>query len=318
MKRMSVFFRNVHGVLLLDKAYGFSSNQILQQVKYLYNAKCVGHTGSLDPLATGMLPICFGESTKFSRYLLDADKHYRVIARLGQRTNTSDADGVLLSERPIRFSIDVLEKSLDCFRGEIEQIPSMYSAIKYQGRKLYEYAREGINIPYRLSRQVMVYMLRCIRYEGNELELEMRVSKGTYIRTIIDDLGEKLGCGAHVIYLRRLQVSQYPTDGMMTIDLIRSLVDQELKAGIKRYSLIDQYLLPIDTPVSLYPSVNLHDVIVKSLKQGKKVKLKDFLDKGFVRVTEGKEKKFIGLAEMTSDGFLIPRRLINDKLSEIV
>ncbi len=233
--------RDINGVLLLDKPQGMSSNDALQKVKRIYNANRAGHTGALDPLATGMLPICLGEATKFSqylldsdkryrviarlgqrtdtsdadgqiveeRYLLDSDKRYRVIARLGQRTDTSDADGQIVEERPVTFSAEQLAAALDTFRGDIEQIPSMYSALKYQGKKLYEYARQGIEVP-REARPITVYELLFIRHEGNELELEIHCSKGTYIRTIIDDLGEKLGCGAHVIYLRRLAVSKYP------------------------------------------------------------------------------------------------------------
>lgn len=203
--------RDIHGVLLLDKSSGLSSNDALQKVKRLYNANRAGHTGALDPLATGMLPICLGEATKFSQHLLESDKRYRVIARLGQRTDTSDADGIVVSERPVTFSADMLEQALESFRGETQQVPSMYSALKYQGRKLYEYAREGIEVP-RESRRIVVYELLFIRHEGDELELEIHVSKGTYIRTIIDDLGEKLGCGAHVTYLRRLQVATYPIE----------------------------------------------------------------------------------------------------------
>ena len=202
--------RDVHGVLLLDKPQGASSNDVLQKVKRIYNANRAGHTGALDPLATGMLPICLGEATKFSQYLLDSDKRYRVIAKLGQRTDTSDADGQVVEERPLTFSDEQLAAALDSFRGETQQVPSMYSALKYQGKKLYEYARQGIEVP-REARPITVYELLFIRREGDELELEIHCSKGTYIRTIIDDLGEKLGCGAHVIFLRRLAVSKYLT-----------------------------------------------------------------------------------------------------------
>ncbi|VFP84438.1 tRNA pseudouridine synthase B [Candidatus Erwinia haradaeae] len=309
MKIITNIRRSIHGVLLLDKASGTSSNQELQQVKYLYQANHAGHTGSLDPLATGMLPICFGEATKFSQYLLDADKEYRVIARLGQRTNTSDAGGVLLSERPVRFSSERLKEVLDNFRGEIQQIPSMYSAIKYQGRKLYEYAREGIHVP-RQSRRVKVHILRCMRYEGSELELELRVSKGTYIRTIIEDIGEQLGCGAHVIYLRRTQVSHYPKERMITLESLRLLVDQAQQFGFIQHSFIDSLLMPIDSPVSVYPSVNLQNVIAKNFKQGKQIRLTELFTNGLVRVTEGEERKFIGIAKMTCDGLLVPIRVV--------
>ncbi|HAI49574.1 MAG TPA: tRNA pseudouridine(55) synthase TruB, partial [Enterobacteriaceae bacterium] len=162
--------RDVHGVLLLDKPGGLSSNDALQKVKRLYNANRAGHTGALDPLATGMLPICLGEATKFSQYLLDSDKRYRVIARLGQRTDTSDADGNIVQERPVTFTAEALESALESFRGETQQVPTMFSALKYQGKPLYEYARQGIVVP-REARPITVYELLFIRHEGLELEL---------------------------------------------------------------------------------------------------------------------------------------------------
>lgn len=225
-------------------------------MKRIYNANRAGHTGALDPLATGMLPICLGEATKFSQYLLDSDKRYRVIARLGQRTDTSDADGQIVEERPVTFSAEQLAAALDTFRGDIEQIPSMYSALKYQGKKLYEYARQGIEVP-REARPITVYELLFIRHEGNELELEIHCSKGTYIRTIIDDLGEKLGCGAHVIYLRRLAVSKYPVERMVTLEHLRELVEQAEQQDIPAAELLDPLLMPMDSPASDYPVVNL-------------------------------------------------------------
>ena len=241
--------RDVHGVLLLDKPQGASSNDVLQKVKRLYNANRAGHTGALDPLATGMLPICLGEATKFSQYLLDSDKRYRVIARLGQRTDTSDADGQVVEERPLTFSPELLAAALDGFRGETQQVPSMYSALKYQGKKLYEYARQGIEVP-RESRPITVYELLFIRHEGTELELEIHCSKGTYIRTIIDDLGEKLGCGAHVIFLRRLAVSKYPVERMVTLEQLQALVEQANAQDIPAAQLLDPLLMPMDSPAS--------------------------------------------------------------------
>ncbi|VFP83276.1 tRNA pseudouridine(55) synthase TruB [Candidatus Erwinia haradaeae] len=309
MKIMTHRWRSVHGVLLLDKALGYSSHQAVQKVKYLYRANRAGHTGTLDPLATGMLPICFGEATKFSQYILNSDKEYHVIARLGQRTNTSDAGGILLSTRLVKFSIKKLEAVLESFRGEIQQIPSMYSAIKYQGRKMYEYAREGVHVP-RESRRVVVYTLRCIRYEGNELELEMRVSKGTYVRTIVDDLGEKLGCGAHVICLRRLQVSDYPREKMITLESLLALANQEKDLGVMPYTYIDSLLMPIDSPVSGYPSVNLQNMFAKYFKQGRPLRLAGGSVSGLVRVTEGEDSKFIGIAEVTDNGLLKPKRVV--------
>ncbi|POE10104.1 tRNA pseudouridine(55) synthase TruB [Pectobacterium odoriferum] len=301
--------RDVHGVLLLDKPQGVSSNDVLQKVKRIFNANRAGHTGALDPLATGMLPICLGEATKFSQYLLDSDKRYRVIARLGQRTDTSDADGNVIEERAIGFSATDLEQALEGFRGTTQQVPSMYSALKYQGRKLYEYARQGLTVP-REAREITVYELQFIRWEGDELELEIHCSKGTYIRTIIDDLGEKLGCGAHVIYLRRLQVATYPTERMVTLEQLAALVEQAQTQELPLSQSLDPLLMPMESPVIDFPEVNLTPVVAGYLKLGQAVQAANAPSNGMVRITEGDEHKFIGMGEIDSDGRVAPRRLV--------
>ncbi|MDW5502339.1 tRNA pseudouridine(55) synthase TruB [Pseudomonas lundensis] len=301
--------RDIHGVLLLDKPQGLSSNDALQKVKRLYNANRAGHTGALDPLATGMLPICLGEATKFSQFLLDSDKRYRVIARLGQRTDTSDADGQIVQERPVNFTQAQLDVALDSFRGDIKQVPSMYSALKYQGKKLYEYARQGIEVP-REARSITVYELQFIRWEGNELELEIHCSKGTYIRTITDDLGELLGCGAHVIYLRRLQVATYPTERMVTLEQLNQLLEQAQAQEIAPADLLDPLLMPMDSPVENYPEVNLLPVVAGYVKQGQPVQVAGAPASGMVRITEGEERKFIGVGDIADDGRVAPRRLV--------
>ena len=301
--------RDVHGVLLLDKQQGASSNDVLQKVKRLYNANRAGHTGALDPLATGMLPICLGEATKFSQYLLDSDKRYRVIARLGQRTDTSDADGQVVEERPVTFTATELASALESFRGYTQQIPSMYSALKYQGKKLYEYARQGIEVP-REARPITVYELLFIRHEGDELELEIHCSKGTYIRTIIDDLGEKLGCGAHVIYLRRLAVSRYPIERMVTLEQLQALVQQAEQQEIPAAELLDPLLMPMDSPASDFPVVNIPTVVAAYFKNGQPVRASTTPAEGLVRVTEGEEGKFIGMGEIDDQGRVAPRRLV--------
>ncbi|MGV3345602.1 tRNA pseudouridine(55) synthase TruB [Enterobacteriaceae bacterium LUAb1] len=305
--------RDIHGVLLLDKPQGLSSNDALQKVKRLFQANKAGHTGALDPLATGMLPICLGEATKFSQYLLDSDKRYRVIARLGQRTDTSDADGRIISERPITFSSVNLEHALESFRGETQQIPSMYSALKYQGRKLYEYAREGIEIV-REARPVTVYELLFLRHEEHELELEIHCSKGTYIRTIIDDLGEKLGCGAHVTMLRRLQVATYPTERMITLEKLYALVAEAEAERLPVGEKLDALLMPMDSPAANYPEVNLLPTVAGYFKLGQPVRVANIPAEGLVRVTEGEMNKFIGMAEITDDGRVAPRRLVVESL----
>ncbi|AYH46796.1 tRNA pseudouridine(55) synthase TruB [Dickeya fangzhongdai] len=301
--------RDIHGVLLLDKPQGASSNDVLQKVKRLFNANKAGHTGALDPLATGMLPICLGEATKFSQYLLDADKRYRVIARLGQRTDTSDADGNVIQERPVTFTHDLLMQALDSFRGDTQQVPSMYSALKYQGRPLYEYARQGLVVP-REARDITVYELQFIRWEGDELELEIHCSKGTYIRTIIDDLGEKLGCGAHVIYLRRLQVATYPIERMVTLEQLQALREQAEVQEQSIGELLDVLLLPMDTAVQAFPEVNLSPVVAGYLKLGQAVRAAATPADGMVRITEGDARRFIGMGEIDDEGRVAPRRLV--------
>ncbi|NIG78327.1 tRNA pseudouridine(55) synthase TruB [Klebsiella sp. Ap-873] len=301
--------RDIHGVLLLDKPQGLSSNDALQKVKRLYNANRAGHTGALDPLATGMLPICLGEATKFSQYLLDSDKRYRVIAKLGQRTDTSDADGIVVQERPISFSAEQLAAALESFRGDTEQVPSMYSALKHQGKPLYEYARAGIEVE-REARPITVYELLFIRHEGDELELEVHCSKGTYIRTIVDDLGEKLGCGAHVIFLRRLAVSKYPIERMVTLEQLNELVEQAHRQEREPAEMLDPLLMPMDSPASDFPLVNLLPEVAVYFKNGNPVRVAGVQAEGLVRVAEGEEKKFIGMGEIDGEGRVAPRRLV--------
>ncbi|HGJ5883828.1 tRNA pseudouridine(55) synthase TruB [Arsenophonus sp.] len=302
--------REVHGVLLLDKPAELSSNDALQKVRRLFNAKKAGHTGALDPLATGMLPICLGEATKFSQFLLDSDKRYRVIARLGQRTDTSDAHGQIICQRPIEITQLQLDKALDKFRGNLLQIPSMYSAFKYQGKPLYEYARQGITIE-REGRPITVYDLQFERWQENELELTIHCSKGTYIRTIIDDLGELLGCGAHVIYLRRLQVASYPSERMVTIEQLYTLKQQVELGTTSLEAQLDPLLLPMDTAVNHFPEINISSIVASYFKQGQAVVASHRLSEGNkVRVTEGDMHKFIGIAEIDEQNRIAPRRLV--------
>lgn len=301
--------RDIHGVLLLDKPQGISSNDALQKVKRFFNANRAGHTGALDPLATGMLPICLGEATKFSQYLLNSDKRYRVVARLGQRTDTSDADGKLICERAVQFDQQQLLNALANFRGKIQQIPSMYSALKYQGRKLYEYAREGIDIP-REPRAIEVYDLQLLRQGENELELEIHCSKGTYIRTIIDDLGELLGCGAHVTSLRRLQVATYPIEKMVTLEQLSSYMELARDQDFGVDNPLDALLMPMDSPAADFPVINLSPGLVDYFKQGQPVRVNNAPVSGMVRVTENNGQKFIGIAEIDDSGRVAPRRLV--------
>ncbi|MDA5498061.1 tRNA pseudouridine(55) synthase TruB [Yersinia aleksiciae] len=301
--------RDINGVLLLDKPLGLSSNDVLQKVKRLFSANRAGHTGALDPLATGMLPICLGEATKFSQFLLDSDKRYRVVARLGQRTDTSDAEGALISEREVKVTQAQMDAALESFRGDSQQIPSMYSALKHQGKPLYEYARQGIEVE-REARSITVYELLFIRWEGNDLELEIHCSKGTYIRTIIDDLGELLGCGAHVSYLRRLQVATYPSDRMVTLEQLKAMVETAQTEERSPNPELDLLLLPMDSAVLNFPEVNLLPAVAAYVKQGQPVHVSGAPDEGMVRITEGEERNFIGIGIIAEDGRVAPKRLV--------
>ncbi|CAH0526771.1 tRNA pseudouridine(55) synthase TruB [Vibrio hippocampi] len=301
--------RPVHGVVLLDKPTGISSNDALQKVKRIYFADKAGHTGALDPLATGMLPICLGEATKFSQFLLDSDKRYRVIAKLGERTNTSDSDGEVVETREINVDQALLESCIDKFRGETDQVPSMFSALKYQGKPLYEYARQGIEVP-RESRKINVYEIILHRFEGDEVEMEVHCSKGTYIRTIVDDLGEMLGCGAHVTMLRRTEVANYPYDKMVTLEQLNELLEQAHREERSPSELLDSLLLPVDTAVEDLPEVNLIADLADMVQHGQPVQVFGVEADGPLRLTMGDERVFIGVGEINDDGKIAPKRLV--------
>lgn len=296
--------RDVHGVFLLDKPQGMSSNDIMQKVKRLFQANKAGHTGALDPLATGMLPICLGEATKFSQFLLDSDKRYFVTAKLGERTDTSDAEGQVVETREVNvLEADILAALLQ-FRGDILQVPTMFSALKYNGKPLYEYARQGITVE-REARPITIFELTFIEYNAPYLSLEVHCSKGTYIRTLVDDLGEVLGCGAHVSVLRRLEVADYPVKEMMPIEelqlLAESFPQQEL----------DRLLLPIDTAVASLATLNLTESQTKAVKFGQRVKFENSEQiYGLVRLFSNTQQ-FLGVAEITSDNVIRPNRMIN-------
>ncbi|EOV9406442.1 tRNA pseudouridine(55) synthase TruB [Vibrio parahaemolyticus] len=301
--------RPINGVILLDKPTGISSNDALQKVKRIYFAEKAGHTGALDPLATGMLPICLGEATKFSQFLLDSDKRYRVIAKLGERTNTSDSDGEVVETRPVDVTLEKLEASIEKFRGESDQVPSMFSALKYQGKPLYEYARKGIEVP-RESRKITVYELILHRFEGDEVEMEVHCSKGTYIRTIVDDLGEMLGCGAHVTMLRRTAVAKYPYEKMVTLEQLNELLEQAHREEIAPRELLDPLLMPMDTAVEDLPEVNLIPELADMVQHGQPVQVLGAPEQGVLRLTMGEERLFIGVGEMNDDGKIAPKRLV--------
>lgn len=296
--------RDVHGVFLLDKPKGMSSNDIMQKVKRLFQANKAGHTGALDPLATGMLPICLGEATKFSQFLLDSDKRYFVTAKLGERTDTSDAEGQVVETREVNvLEADILA-ALPQFRGDILQVPTMFSALKHNGKPLYEYARQGITVE-REARPITIFELKFVEYQAPYLSLEVHCSKGTYIRTLVDDLGEVLGCGAHVSVLHRLAVADYPVKEMMPIEelqlLAESFPQQEL----------DRLLLPMDTAVASLAALNLTESQTKAVKFGQRVKFENSEQiYGLVRLFSNTQQ-FLGVAEITSDNVIRPNRMIN-------
>ncbi len=296
--------RDVHGVFLLDKPQGISSNDILQKVKRLFNANKAGHTGALDPLATGMLPICFGEATKFSQFLLESNKRYVVTAKLGERTDSSDADGQIVQTRDIRVEQSQIIKSLEQFKGDILQVPTMFSALKHNGKPLYEYARAGITIE-REARPITIFELNFISYEKPYLTLEVHCSKGTYIRTLIDDLGEVLGCGAHVTALRRIGVSTYPENKMMIWECLQKLSEQN------DLSQLDQYLLPVDSAVASLPKMNLNTEQTKAVGFGQRLKLmNDQQIYGQVRMFSDCHY-FLGIGEIDKNDILRPTRMVN-------
>ncbi|WGE47296.1 tRNA pseudouridine(55) synthase TruB [Actinobacillus equuli] len=296
--------RDVHGVFLLDKPQGMSSNDILQKVKRLFQANKAGHTGALDPLATGMLPICLGEATKFSQFLLDSDKRYQVTAKLGERTDTSDAEGQVVETRAVNVGEAEIIAALDQFRGDILQVPTMFSALKHNGKPLYEYARQGITVE-REARPITIFELRFIEYSAPYLTLEVHCSKGTYIRTLVDDLGEVLGCGAHVTVLRRLAVANYPIEAMISYEDLQNLSEnQPLEA-------LDQHLLPLDTAVESLPKINLTAEQTKAVGFGQRVKFEN-IDQTYGQVRLFSENgQFLGVAEITNDNVIRPSRMVN-------
>lgn len=298
--------RDVNGILVIDKPQGVTSNGILQQVKRLYGAAKAGHTGALDPLATGVLPLCFGEATKFSQMMLDSDKAYIATARLGERTETGDSEGAVVATKPVPEGLtpETLEPVLAQFRGDIEQVPSMYSALKHKGRPLYEYAREGIEIE-RPARPVTIYELQLLDVRDDEIDIAVKCTKGTYIRSLAEDIGEMLGCGAHVVALRRTLAAGF------TLADVHAVPD--LEAMRERGESLDGLLVAPDAALTMFPEQRLSGQPLVSILNGQPVRIPARSYEGFVRVygNEG----FIGLAEARPEGeetTLVPRRLVSN------
>jgi len=292
--------RNVDGVLLLDKPLGASSNQVLQQVKRLYQANKAGHTGSLDPLATGLLPICFGEATKVSAYLLNADKHYRVTGQLGVATQTGDSEGEVSERRKLpSLKDEELEPVLNQFRGELEQIPPMYSALKHQGKRLYEIARAG-EVVARKPRRVVISALQLVERSDNTITLDVSCSKGTYIRSLIEDIGKALDSCAHVVSLRRTGVDPFVAADMVSFDRLQQVADNDP-------SQLMEFLAPVDSALQHWPVVSLNNKQSLSITQGQPLDwpTSDALD--WCRLYA--EQEFMGIGQF-ENGRLYPRRLM--------
>jgi tRNA pseudouridine55 synthase len=290
----------VDGVLLLDKPVGLSSNDALMKAKRVFNAKKAGHTGTLDPFATGLLPLCFGEATKFSQDLLEADKTYEATVHLGIMTSTGDTEGETIEQREVDVTREQIEAALARFRGPIFQVPPMYSALKRDGKALYEYAREGITLE-REARPVTIHALSLLDYTAPFLKILVTCSKGTYVRVLGEDIGAALGCGAHLNALRRVQVGALSTERMITLE--------DLQAHADPLSL----LAPVDALLSSFPSVELTPELAKRFLNGQRLALgKEAVEvpaePGRVRVYH--EGKLLGTATLQEYAILAPERLI--------
>ncbi|MBV2090891.1 MAG: tRNA pseudouridine(55) synthase TruB [Candidatus Thiodiazotropha sp. (ex Ctena orbiculata)] len=295
--------RNINGVLLLDKPQGMTSNKALQEVKFLYKAAKAGHTGSLDPLATGLLPICFGEATKLSAFLLDADKRYLVKVKLGEITTTADAEGeVVETADPSGVTEAALLETLKEFLGEQQQLPPMYSAIKHNGERLYKLARQGIEVE-REPRTIHIHGIDLLSFDLPEFEMDVRCSKGTYVRTLAEDIGKRLGCGAYVSGLRRTGVGPYDDQSMLTVEQVQEAF------GEKRFAEMDEWLLPLESALADWPEVALSADAAFYMKQGQPILVPNAPTSGWVRLYANKTD-FIGVGQILDDGRVAPKRLM--------
>ena len=302
MARKRAKGRDVNGILLLDKPTGMSSNAALQTVKRLFNANKAGHTGNLDPLATGLLPICFGEATKISSYLLDSDKRYIGTCKLGVRTRTADSEGEVLETRSVgNLTEQQVKQVLQGFIGQIEQIPPMHSAVKINGTPLYKLAREGKEIE-RKSRRVSIYQLEMLRLEGDELDIDVHCSKGTYVRTLAEEIGEALACGAHLSALRRTASGPFELEQAVTMPELEHLAEDGFEA-------LDSLLLPPEEALSDWPMVCLSQNSAYYLQQGQAVQVPRAPSSGWVRLRRD-DGQFLGIGQILEDGRVAPKRLI--------
>ena len=293
---------DIHGIVLLDKPVGISSNRALQKVRGIYQARKAGHTGSLDPFATGMLPVCLGEASKTAAFMLEAGKQYRATARLGEATTTGDVEGEVIQtcSLPLIDSAN-LTQALKRFEGEIKQVPPMYSALKHQGKPLYEYARAGIEIE-RSARAVNIHQLNLVDWQSPRLTFDVHCSKGTYIRTLAEDIATALGSCAHLVELRRLFVEPFEAFPMLTLEQLQDAHD---------HGRLQEFLLPIDVGLLDWPQVDLDSIQHAKFMHGSQFSCSvDDLKPGKVRVY-GPEAELLGLAGLSPDGILQPKRVFN-------
>ena len=289
-------WRPLDGVILFDKPLELSSNTALQKVRRLYQAEKAGHTGTLDPLASGLLPVCFGEATKFSMGLLEADKTYKTTIRLGQTTTTGDAEGEVIETRPVEVNEVQVQEVLQRFTGAIKQLPPMHSALKHQGKPLYEYIRKGETIE-RDLREVFIHDLRMERLEENELEIVVRCSKGTYVRTLGEDIGQALGCGGHLIALRRTAIAHFNLQSAYTLPQLEAMDDQQR----------DAIILPLDCMLQDFPALELDNTELQRMAQGQRLGKSLGLQDGKIRLYSS--GKFVGVGELLGTR-LAPSRLL--------
>ncbi|MDD5036532.1 MAG: tRNA pseudouridine(55) synthase TruB [Methylococcaceae bacterium] len=293
--------RDINGMLLLDKSPAMTSNGAVQRVKRLLQANKVGHTGSLDPIATGLLPLCLGEATKLSGFLLNTDKRYQVRVRLGQITSTADIEGEVLEEKPVPALNEVIiESVLADFRGEIDQVPPMHSALKHQGQRLYELARKGVEVE-RKARRISIHALNLLGFGADFLDLDVHCSKGTYIRSLAEDIGSALGCGGHVERLRRTAVGAFTLDNAVSFERLESMTDEQ------RLSL----LLPLSVIAEELPTFSLSAELAFFLRRGQPVFAPNAPVAGLLRLFTH-QGAFLGIGEVTEEGMVAPRRLVRE------
>lgn len=293
--------RDISGIILLDKPLDMTSNAALQKVKRLFNANKAGHTGSLDPQASGLLPICLGEATKISSYLLDSDKAYIGTCKLGITTSTADAEGDVLERKPVAdYTEHQIAEVLAKYTGTIEQVPPMHSAIKQGGQPLYKLAHQGIEVE-RKARTIQIHELRALRYEGDELEIEMRCSKGTYVRTLAEDIGLELGCGAHLSALRRTLVGPFSLEISVTLERLEELAEEGFES-------LDRQILPIEQALADWPEVVLTENSAFYLCRGQAIQVSQAPTSGLVRLSAN--QRFLGIGEILQDGRVAPKRLL--------